>query len=132
VIIRKEIEIECKKVFEKWSLLVVIDEEIVEACTPILKDAQKKWGTIFLNAYQIWSMLNEKSDPICEQLQESHGANVGEGAGTPFTPVVRISHALSRSDKIERYYMDARFTKFVIGEKTVEPGYPIYDIFRLR
>lgn len=111
---------------------MVTDKEIVEACMPILEDAQKEWDTVFLNAYQIWSILNEKSDPVCEPLQESHGDSVGEGAGTPFTPVVRISHALSRSDKIERYYMDARFIKFVIGDKTVEPGYPICDIFRLR
>ena len=110
---------------------MVNDKEIIEACMPVLKDAQKEWGTIFLNAYQIWSILNEKGEPICDQLQESHGANVGEGAGTPFTPVVRISHALSRSDKIERYYMDARFTKFVIGNNTVEPGDPICNIFRL-
>jgi alpha-ketoglutarate-dependent taurine dioxygenase len=111
---------------------VVTDKKIVEACMPILGDAQKEWDTVFLNAYQIWAILNDKNAPICEQLQESHGDSVGTGAGTPFTPVVRISHALSRSDKIERYYMDARFTKFVIGDKTVEPGYPICDIFRLR
>jgi len=111
---------------------VVTDKEIIEACMPVLKDAQKEWGTVYLNAYQIWAVLNDKNAPICEQLQESHGANVGEGAGTPFTPVVRISHALSRSDKIKRCYMDARFTKFVIGDRIVEPGYPICDIFRLQ
>lgn len=111
---------------------MVTDKEIVEACMPILKDAQKEWDTVFLNAYQIWSILNEKSELICERLQESYGDNVGAGAGTPFTPVVRISLALSRSDKIERYYMDARFTKFRIGDKDIEPGYPVYDIFRLR
>ncbi len=99
---------------------------------PILRDAQKEWDTVFLNAYQIWAILKGKNAPICQQLQESHGSSVGAGAGTRFTPVVRISHALSRSHKIERYYMDARFTKLVIGDKTVEPGYPVYDIFRLR
>ena len=111
---------------------MVTDNEIVEACMPILEDAQKEWGTVFLNSYQLWAILNEKSDPICQQLQESHGANVGAGAGTPFTPVVRISQALSRSEKIEHYYMDGRLTKFKIGDKDIEPGYPVYDIFRLR
>lgn len=111
---------------------MVTDKEIVEGCMPILRDAQKEWGTVFLNAYQIWSILNEQGDPICVRLKESHGGSVGKGAGTPFTPVVRISQALSRSEKIERYYMDGRFTKFRIGEQDIEPGYPIYDIFRLR
>ena len=111
---------------------MVTDKEIIEACMPILKDAQKEWDTVFLNAYQIWAILNEKNHPICEKLQESHGRNVGAGAGTHFTSVVRISQALSRSDKIKRYYMDGRFTKFKVGDKDVEPGYPVYDIFRLR
>jgi len=111
---------------------VVSDKEIVEACMVILEDAQKEWGTLFLNAYQIWNILNEQGAPICVRLKESHGPDVGAGAGRPFTPVVRIAHALSRSEKIERYYMDGRFTKFRIGDKTIEPGYPIYDIFRLR
>ena len=111
---------------------MVTDKEIVEACMPILKDAQKEWDTVFLNAYQILGILNKKSVPICKQLEESHGPNVGAGAGRPFTPVVRISHALSRSEKIEHHYMDGRFTKFRIGDEDIEPGYPIYDIFRLR
>lgn len=111
---------------------MVTDKEIVEACMPILEDAQKEWGTVFLNAYQIWAILNEKSDPICKRLEESYGGSVGAGAGTPYTPVVRISHALSRSDKIEHYYMDGRFTKFRIAEEDVEPGYPVYDIFCIR
>ena len=111
---------------------MVTDKEIVEACMPILKHAQKEWGTVFLNAYQIWAILKEKNAPICQQLQESHGSSVGAGAGTRFTPVVRISQALSRLDKIMRYYMDGRFTKFRIGDKDIEPGYPIYNIFRLR
>lgn len=112
---------------------MVTDKEIVEACMPILEDAQKEWGTVFLNAYQIWSIFNEQGDPICVRLKESHGDSVGAGAGTPYTPVVRISHALSRSeDKIMHYYMDGRFTKFRIGSKDIEPGYPVYDIFRIR
>lgn len=111
---------------------MVTDKEIVEACMPVLKNAQKDWGTIFLNAYQIWAVLNEKSEPICQRLRESHGSDVGVGAGTPFTPVVRISQALSRSERVKHYYMDARFTKFIIGDQDVKPGYPIYDIFRLR
>ena len=111
---------------------MVTDKEIVEACMPILKDAQKEWGTVFLNAYQIWCILNEKSDPICERLRESHGARVGAGAGTTFTPIVRISQALSRSEEIEHYYMDGRLTKFRIDDEDIEPGYPVYDIFRLR
>lgn len=111
---------------------MVTDEEIVEACMPILRDAQKEWDTVFLNAYQIWGILNEESAPICKQLEESHGDSVGAGAGVPFTPVVRISQALSRSEKIEHYYMDGRLTKFRIGNKDIEPGYPVFDIFRLR
>ena len=111
---------------------MVTDKEIVEACMPILEDAQKEWGTVFLNAYQIWNILNEQGAPICVRLKESHGPDVGAGAGTRFTPVVRISHALTRSKKIERCYMDGRFAKFRIGEQDIEPGYPIYDIFRLR
>jgi len=111
---------------------MVTDEEIVKACMPILQDAQKEWGTVFLNAYQIWGVLNEKNSPICEQLRESYGKDVGRGAGERFTPVVRISQALSRSRQIEHYYMDGRLTKFRIGNEDIEPGYPIYDIFRLR
>lgn len=111
---------------------MVSDKEIVEACMPILKDAQKEWGTVFLNAYQIWSLLDEKDESFCKQMKESYGKDVGEGAGERVTPVVRISQALSRSDKIEHYYMDGRLTKFNIGDKDIEPGYPVFDIFRLR
>ena len=111
---------------------MVTDEEIVEWCMPVLKDAQKEWGTVFLNSYQLWAILNERGGPICERLRESYGGSVGAGAGTPFTPVVRISQALSRSKKIEHHYMDGRFTKFRIGNKDIAPGYPVYDIFRLR
>ena len=110
---------------------MVTDEEIVIACMSILPDAQKEWGTVFLNAYQIWGILNEKNSPICEQLRESYGNGVGEGAGERFTPVVRISQALSRSKKTEHYYMDGRLTKLRIGNEDIEPAY-IYDIFRLR
>jgi len=110
---------------------VVTDKEIVEVCMPILKDAQKEWGPEFLSAYQIWAILTKTNAPICQKLQESHGANVGAGAGTRFTPVLRISHALSRADNIQRYYMDARFTRFRIGGKDIEPGYPVFDIFGL-
>ena len=110
---------------------MVTDKEIVQACLPILRDAQKEWGTVFLNAYQIWSLLNEKDTSFCKQMKESYGKDVGEGAGERVTPVVRISQALSRSKEIERYYMDGRFTKFKIGDKDIEPGYPIYNIFRL-
>jgi hypothetical protein len=111
---------------------MVTDEEIVKACMPILEDAQKEWGTVFLNAYQIWAILNEQGNQICARLKESHGDSVGAGAGTPYTPVVRISHAMSRADNIERYYMDGRFTKFRIGGKDIDPAYPVFDIFRLR
>jgi len=110
---------------------MVTDDEIVKACMSILQDAQKEWGTVFLNGYQIWGVLNEKNSPICEQLRESYGDNVGEGAGERVTPVGRISHALSRSKKIEHRYMDGRLTKFRIGNEDIEPSY-IYDIFRLR
>jgi len=112
--------------------VMVTDEELMKACTPILQGARNEWGTMFLSAYQIWALLNEADDPVCERLRECHGANVGAGAGRPFTPVVRISHALSRSEKIEHHYMDGRFTKFRIGDEDIKPGYPIYDIFRLR
>jgi hypothetical protein len=111
---------------------VVTDKEIVEVCFPILKDAQKDWGTMFLSAYQIWVLLLDRDDPICKDLKRAHGGKVGAGAGRPFTPVVRIAHALSRSEKIEHHYMDGRFTKFTIAGKDVGPGYPIYNIFRLR
>jgi len=117
---------------KNWRLPVVSDKEIVEACMAILENAQKEWDTVFLNAYQIWAILNEEDSPICKRLRASYGDGVGEGAGARVTPVVRISQALSRSEKIERYYMDGRFTKFRIGERDIEPGYPIYDIFRLR
>lgn len=111
---------------------MVTDKEIVEACMLILQDAQKEWGTVFLNAYQIWGVLNEKNSPICERLRESYGKDVGRGAGERVTPVVRISQALSHLKQIEHYYMDGRLTKFRIGNKDIEPGYPIYNIFRLR
>ena len=111
---------------------MVTNEEIVKACISILQDARKERITVFLNAYQIWGVLNEKNSPICEQMRESYGKDVGRGAGERVTPVVRISQALSHSKQIEHYYMDGRLTKFRIGNKDIEPGYPIYDIFRLR
>ncbi|GAH19884.1 unnamed protein product, partial [marine sediment metagenome] len=80
--------------------------------------------------YQIWGFLNEKNSPICEQLRESYGKDVGRGAGERVTPVVRISQALSHSKQIEHYYMDGRLTKFRIANEDIEPAY-IYDIFRL-
>ncbi len=110
---------------------MVTDKEIVEACMPILKNAQKEWGTVFLNAYQIWGILNNKENSFCKQMREAYGNEVGEGAGERVTPVVRISQALSRSKKIEHYYMDGMLTEFRIGDKDIKPAY-IYDVFRLQ
>jgi len=109
----------------------VSDEEILDICMPLLKGAQREWGTVFLNAYQLWGMLNESNVAFCERMQEHYGNEVGEGAGERVTPVVRISQALSRSEKIQRYYMDGRLSKFRIGDKDIVPA-TVYNIFRIR
>ncbi len=108
----------------------VSDEEIVDICMPVLEDAQREWGTVFLNAYQLWGMLNESNLAFCERMRERYGNEVGEGAGKRVTPVVRISQALSRSEGIDCHYMDGRLSKFRIGDKDIVPAH-IYDIFRL-
>jgi hypothetical protein len=106
------------------------DEEIVDMCMPLLEEAQMEWGTVFINAYQLWGMLNKSNIAFCERMRKLYGNEVGEGAGQRATPVVRISQALSRSKIIQRHYMDGRLAKFTIGGKDIVPA-NIYNIFRL-
>jgi hypothetical protein len=125
------LNVQCQETRDEKGYDMVGDEEILNVCMPVLQGLEKEWGTVFISAYQLWALLNEKDIAFCEKMQEAYGSEVGEGAGRHVTPVLRISHALTRSDKVERCYADGRACKFSIGDKDVVPS-SVYDVFRLR
>lgn len=106
--------------------------EIVEACMPLLvrvarrKRRGGKRERVYLTAYQIWFLLEEQDNRICEALR-SYGTAVGKGGGKNVGPAQRIAAALEQSDRIETYGFDTRRIS-VSGKKPA----PTCNIFRLK
>ena len=92
----------------------VTHEEIVQSCMRLLSrvEMRKRRGgkreRVFLTAYQIWILLQEKGNPICQTLDNEYGTAVGKGGGKNVGPAQRIGAALEGSDRIETYHLDVR------------------------
>ena len=87
---------------------------IVEKCQHILENARphktsKHQEQIFLTAYQIYNILEEEKNPLCQELiDECNGDYRGEGAGSYDGQVKRIAQALGRHPEIETQYINTR------------------------
>ena len=84
---------------------MVSDNEIVEGCFRILHRVRvHPHGNnerCFLTAYQIWLLLVDENNPLCDVLRNEYGTAVGKGGGINIGPAQRIALALGRSNLIE-------------------------------
>lgn len=110
----------------------VPNREIVKACMPLLegvgRHAHGGGEQRFLTAYQIWTLLEEEGNSICEALRSEYGTAVGKGGGENVGPAQRIAQALGQSDRIETHYLDTRR----IGVAGKQPSGADCGIFRER
>jgi hypothetical protein len=112
----------------------ITKEEIVNACMGLLSgvEMRKRRGgkreRVFLTAYQIWILLNEKKNPICQALEKKYGTAVGKGGGEYKGPAQRIGGALESSDLIETYHLDIRH----LSLPGIQPSRPSCCLFRIR
>jgi hypothetical protein len=113
--------------------MCVKEEQIVQACMGLLGSVEKrkrrggKYERVFLTAYQIWILLKEKKNPICQALEQKYGSSVGKGGGKNVGPAQRIGAALESSDQIETYHFDVRRLSF----PGIEPSEPSCGLFRI-
>lgn len=114
----------------------VKDEEIVEACMELLENVQRHpYGTHerpFLTAYQIWILLQEGGNRICQALENDIGTAVGKGAGENVGPAQSVARALGHSNRIETHYLDTRRIKMVDTKRDIIPSGSDCGLFRLR
>jgi hypothetical protein len=116
----------------------VTNEDIVESCMELLGRAKKrkyrggKRERVFVTAYQIWVLLQEEGNPICQILESKYGKAVGKRGGTNVGPAQRIGVALERSDQIETRHLDMRRIKVLDTGKDIQPSESSCCIFRLR
>ena len=112
----------------------VTKDEIVEACTELLGKVEMrkrrggKYERVFITAYQIWTLLREEKNPICQTLESEYGTAVGKGGGEHVGPAQRIGVALESSGQIETYHLDVRRIEL----PGVKPSGSSCGIFRLR
>jgi len=108
------------------------NKEIVGACWELLNSVQRhKYGANereFLTVYQIWPILQEEGNPICQTITNKCGTAVGRDGGAPVGPVQRIAQALGHSDLIETHYLDTR--RITIAG--VRPSGSSCGLFRIR
>lgn len=94
--------------------MTVRDVDIVNECRVILESVPINMGEgCFITSYQIWTLLNEQNNNICQELVNSYGGAVGNGGGCHVGPAQRIGQALGRSEDIETHYLDTRRIRFV-------------------
>jgi hypothetical protein len=112
----------------------VTNEQIVQACTGLLGkvEMRKRRGgkpeRVFLIAYQIWLLLQEEGNRICQILEDEYGTAVGKGGGANVGPAQRIGVALESSDQIETYHLAVRH----LSLPGIEPSGSSCGLFRLR
>ena len=110
----------------------VSDQQIIAACSPILESVayhpENAGERIFLNAYQLWLMLEQVNPDICRELEHSYGTAKGKGGGHSVGPIQRIAQALGRCADVETRYMS---TKYITVSEFEPSGYPDCGIFRL-
>jgi len=118
--------------------MAITHEHIVEGCLNVLENAgfhstSERNERKFLNAYQIYEILEREGNPLCQELiDECNGDFRGKGAhrhdGQYDGQVKRIAQALGGHPEVETQYLNTRFLR--VGERTfsgVDCG-----IFRLR
>ncbi len=112
----------------------VAKQEIVKACMGLLSrvEMRKRRGgkheRVFLTAYQIWILLREEGNPICQTLENEYGTAVGKGGGENVGPAQRIGVALESSDRIETYHLDVRR----LSLPGIKPSGQSCGLFRIR
>ena len=110
----------------------VSDQQIVFACHPILEGIgfhpEIPTERIFVNAYQLWLLLEQDNPDFCQELERSYGTAKGKGGGAPIGPIQRIAQALGRCSTVETRYM---YTKYITVGEFEPSGYPDCGIFRL-
>ncbi|MGD1041693.1 MAG: hypothetical protein ABR913_01370 [Sedimentisphaerales bacterium] len=111
----------------------ISDQQIVAACSPVLESVayhpENASERIFLNAYQIWLLLEQDNPDLCRELEHSYGTAKGKGGGHSVGPIQRIAQALGRCPNVETRYM---CTKHIIVGEFEPSGDPDCGIFRLR
>ncbi len=112
----------------------ITNDEIVQACMEVLSNVRKrkrrggKHERLFLTAYQIWLLLQERGKPICQTLESQYGRAVGKGGGANVGPAQRIGVALESSDQIETYHLDVRR----LGLPGIKPSGTSCGLFRVK
>ncbi len=112
----------------------VTNEEIVQACMGLLSRVETrkrrggKYERVFLIAYQIWLLLQEEKNPICQALENEYGTAVGKGGGANVGPAQRIGIALESSDRIETYHLAVRH----LSLPGIEPSGTSCGLFRVK
>lgn len=112
----------------------VTKDEIVKACMGLLDkvEMRKRRGgkheRVFITAYQIWTLLQEAGNPICQTLENEYGTAVGKGGGENVGPAQRIGVALESSDQIETYHLDVRR----LSLPGIQPSGSSCGLFRIR
>lgn len=114
--------------------MTVSNVEIVNECRTILESVPVNMGEgCFITSYQIWTLLNEQNNNICQELVDSCGEAVGEGGGDYVGPAQRIGQALGRTEDIETHYLDTRRVRFVSANGVIFKASGNHcGLFRLR
>jgi len=114
------------------SNMLISDLQIIEACRVILAAVEhhqtERRERRFLNAYQIWLLLESGNLMFCQQLEQVYGFAKGKGGGNNVGPIQRIAQALGRCSDVETQYMDTRY--IMVGE--LKPSGEDCGLFRLR
>ena len=115
----------------------VTNQEIFNACLPVLRNAHLHAHGMnercFLTAYQIWIILREQNEPICQQLTNEYGNAVGRGGGSNVGPAQRIAQALGHSEQIDTHYLDTKRILFHTRQiQAFGPSGQDCGLFRLR
>ena len=111
----------------------ITNEEIVQSCLGLLSKVEVrkrrggKYERVFLIAYQIWLLLQEEGNPICQALENEYGTAVGKGGGANVGPAQRIGVALEASDRIETYHLAVRH----LSLPGIEPSGTSCGLFRV-
>lgn len=117
--------------------MAITHEHIIEGCLPVLENVgfhitSERRERRFLTAYQIYAILEEEGNPLCQELiDECNGDYRGERAGAYHHDgqVKRIAQALGGHPEIETQYIDTRHLR--IGD-IVPSSKEDCGIFRLR
>ena len=114
--------------------MTVRDEDIFNACRAILEGVPVNMGErSFITSYQIWTLMNEQGNSICQDLLNSYGGALGGGGGCHVGPAQRIGQALGRAKEIDTHYLDTRRIRFVFTNGDIFPASGAHcGLFRLK